>query len=336
MTSHETSIDRSNIAKRLRNTCILSLALLLVYNVTARALLEWRTPNVGYVVVRDKWNLVQQMESPVDWVVLGDSSGNQGVKPSVLESSLGVKSVNLCTVGGGTLVNDAWMLDLYIRRLGSPKRVILVHVYDIWHRRPNASIFAQFPLSSNTFSSLLPSPEFTLKEKIFLIFSRNIPLYFENASLAELIQFPYRSHPRWRPGLDGFMAVTEALPQRVLEDEKNHSEFVRKNKFQVSSQNKAALERILTLSQEKGFDVDYVHSPMYKGLFDKPEFQSYFGQVKQMLLEVERRHSRFRVLLKSPVTFEAEYLENNDHVVNEAAEVFTQTIASQYAGGVKR
>src|SRR5207253_10129783 len=122
--------------------------------------LQWslnRFPiNSGHGLVQAKWNLLKRLPAPIDVLVLGDSSGNQGVVPQLLGAALGGTTINACTLADALIVNDAWMLDLYIRRLGPPKRVILVHVYDVWERDISYDVWAQIPLPWGFWSDLDP------------------------------------------------------------------------------------------------------------------------------------------------------------------------------------
>lgn len=302
-------------ARRLRDTLALTAALLVLFNLLAALFLDRHTSNLGYFVVREKWKLLLGLERPVDWLILGDSSGNQAVRPDLFETGMGVKALNLCTVGGGTLVNDAWMLESYVRRLGPPKRVVLVHVYDVWHRRPNSLVFAQIPLGGAQLARLSPDPGFTGKEQAYFALSRYLPLYFENTSLADAAMYPWKAGQTSSLSADGFMEVLEAAPERVVADQARHLEFVRAHPFEVSPTNRAALERILALADQHQFDVVFVHSPIYDGLYAEKDFRAYFDRADQMLAELAAAHPRFHVLLEAPQTFPKEQMENTDHVV---------------------
>ena len=99
----------------------------------------------GVFLIRSKWNLLRDIDSPVEWLILGDSSANQGVIPDKFRSEYGGRVVNLGTVANALLIEDVWMLQDYIESHGAPKNVIVVHVYDMWVREADTSVFAHVP-----------------------------------------------------------------------------------------------------------------------------------------------------------------------------------------------
>src|SRR5438128_2449200 len=133
MTRLPVEIAGPSTARRLIGTIGGVLALVALANTAALFVLSRHPVNHGYKVIGAKWELLREQERPVDWLVLGDSSGNQGVVPAVLSERLGGSSLNLCTVGDLLAVNDAWMLETYIGTVGAPRKVLMVHAYDIWH-----------------------------------------------------------------------------------------------------------------------------------------------------------------------------------------------------------
>jgi hypothetical protein len=76
----------------------------LVVNLAAIGYLNHYTTNRGYWLVRQKWDILQGLEAPVEWLILGDSSGNQGLVPERLREKLGGAAINVCTVGNLTLL----------------------------------------------------------------------------------------------------------------------------------------------------------------------------------------------------------------------------------------
>src|SRR5687768_3258615 len=100
------------------------------------------TPNSGYKIVAKKWDLLTKAPD-VDILVIGDSSGDQGIDPDVLKQELGLTAMNFCTVGDMLVLNDAAMAEEYLRTHKPPKMVIDIHVYDVWDRDVAGSAMAQ-------------------------------------------------------------------------------------------------------------------------------------------------------------------------------------------------
>src|SRR4249920_755258 len=78
---------------------VLTLVVLLVVsaNVLAGLVLQRWSPNLGYAVAKKKWEILLTLHGPVDWLILGDSTANQGVDPRVLATHLGGRALNLGT-----------------------------------------------------------------------------------------------------------------------------------------------------------------------------------------------------------------------------------------------
>ena len=120
------------------------IVLLIGVNAIAGLYLHSNTTNWGYWIIRQKWDLLNSLQNPVDWLILGDSTCNQSVVPSVLERELSGKALNLCTIANMLLVDDYFMLTHYIDEFGPPANVVLVHVYDVWHRPGRYSKLGKF------------------------------------------------------------------------------------------------------------------------------------------------------------------------------------------------
>ncbi len=318
---------------RSRRATVISLfgtiALVALLNLLAGLWLERSSPNLGYRLIRAKWHALRTLEAPVDWLILGDSSGNQGLRPDVLERALGGRALNLCTIADTLTLNDAWMLREYLSRFPPPRAVVVVHVYDVWRRSPNVSVLAQAPMGLAAWVRLKPRPPLDSSALIERLATRLLPIYSESHSLKELMRRPTLRRPDLPSSApDGFMAVTQANPARVLEQKTGHLEFVRSAPFKMSAANRSGLEEMIRLAEEKGFDLWLTPSPMYEGLYREPDFQTYYGALLAELDALSRRHPRVRVLMRAPPLFSPDQMENADHVVGEAALAYSERVAS--------
>ncbi|MDY6805499.1 MAG: hypothetical protein SXA11_17050 [Cyanobacteriota bacterium] len=318
-----------------RQVCISILGTLifvLLANFVARWYLKYNTTNRGYLLIREKWELLLAQKQPVDWLILGDSSCNQGVVPSILEKRLGGTSINLCTLGDLGGVDDAWMVDLHLQKLGSPKNIVIVHVYDVWHREGiSRKLLAKIPLSWGYWEELQPPMQFSPRAMLDFLLLRYVPLLKENQTLSEVLRSPVHSFQKSRRlSLDanGFMAYEEPRPKRVENDKNKHIKFVRKNKFKMSVPNRQALEQIVALAQEYGFNVYLVNSPIYQDLYNNEDYQAYFSQV-QNTLSAYAAKSKKVYYIREPMVFSKEEMENADHLVYPAAKVYTDKLASE-------
>lgn len=311
---------------------LLTVASLLGVNWAAGELLKERTTNRGYWLVDEKWDLLEDLDEPVDWLVLGDSSCNQGIEPTVLEQTLGGEAVNLCTIGDLLAVNDAWMLERHIERLGPPRHVLIVHVYDVWirtrrylNRQP---LLAKIPLPWGFWEDLDPSVELSPKEERRIAVARYLPLWAENKTLSSWLHHPSKVFERdFHVTDEGFMPLDKANPRNVKRDSREHLERAKKRRLKLAPINEAALDHIAALAERHGFDVWIATSPVWEGVWKDQRFRSMFHGVVRQVQAVAAKHPRLHVILPTPATFRANEMENVDHVTAEAAEDYTREIA---------
>jgi len=314
---------------RGRLTAVIAAALIIVavFNIVAWWYLERYTPNTGYLLIRAKWALLASLKKPIDLLILGDSSGNQGVDPETLRDNLGITSVNLCTIGDALVLNDAWMLEEYIGRFGPPRAVLVVHGYDMWSRDINVSVLSKIP---GSWWRRRPDLGFGVKNRIRVILNRYVPLYAETASLGWVIRHPGSAFPSRLPMRpDGFMVETTAEPDRVKQDVEVHLQFIRQQERVLSDVNRAALRLIVQLAEANDFDLCLVPGPIYDSLASDSAFLVYFAAVRDTLAAVTASSPHTRFLLTAPVTFPAERMQSADHIVGSAAAEFTSRLAER-------
>jgi hypothetical protein len=309
---------------------VLLIVLLLNFVVAPRLLVGGR--NLAGWIIGHKWRLLHGLKTPVDDLVLGDSSCNQGVNPVTLARTLGDRrAVNLCTIGDMLALNDAWMLQRYIERFGAPRRVIIVHVYDIWSRDFDWARMGTIPVGIMAIRRF--NPEVQLKRWQFRSYleSRYFPLFSNNLSLQARLRTGdprSRNTPGPRP-VDslGFLADTVAFPDSVELDLGAHLRFLEKERFELSVDNRRSLARISALAKEHDFEVYLAPAPVYQALAEAPAFRRYYVQVQKALASVSGEGSRIHLVFDQPMTFPASQMQNADHLVLKAADRYTTELA---------
>lgn len=309
----------------------LAVASTLGLNALAGEALEELTTNRGYWLVHQKWDLLDSLDEPVDWLILGDSSCNQGVRPDVFEARLGESAVNLCTVGDLLAVNDAWMLERYIEDYGPPKHVVIVHVYDIWYRDARflnrQPLLAKIPLPWDFWEDLEPEVSLDSSQENKLFVARYLPLWSENKTLSSWLHHPSVVLDRdFEITDDGFMGLDAPNPKNVRKDAREHFHFTRTQRFSLSPINRDALERMGELSDRHGFDLWVASGPLWEGVWGDPHFRRYFDAAMRGLSEVAADFDHMRVVLRDPVRFPDGDMENVDHLTEDAAAVYTERL----------
>jgi hypothetical protein len=323
--------EKVGTAGPLRTVLLLvgALGTLLLLNAAAGRALHRYTTNIGYYLIVAKWELLESQRRPVDWLVLGDSSGNHSVRPDVIAAERGETALNLCTIGDMLAVDDAWMLGRYLKEVGKPKRVVLVHVYDMWPRnaeRLRQGLAARIPLRWGFWEQMDPPLEVAAKQRDRLLLSRYVPLYAENATLGDWVLHPSKMFAkRFTIDATGYMRNDLVRADEVAKDAAGHRRFVRNRTASVSSANQAAMVAVARLSREHGVPVYVAMAPLVETLWAEPSFRSYHTQVVEGLRKLGAPGG-IRVVLAEPATFAATKMENADHLTHEAAAEYTRRL----------
>ncbi len=305
-------------------TLVGSVVIVLIVNF---ALAHFMPRNPGYAVVRDKWAMLLNQKRPVDTLVLGDSSGYLGVIPAELEAKLKGPAINYCSIGAMLSVNDAWMLDAYLEKFPPPKRVILVHVYDIWATPVTPVTMSNVPTGKNWRFNL--KTNLTLKQKARILLTDYFPLYSENQTISSYILQPWLDRSNvFSGGLEsGFCPVETGNPLFVQSDTKIRLKNAQNQNFQMTGENRQALEYMVSLAKEKGFKLYVVNSPLYEKLYDNAEFQRYYAQTQTELKKLTDETSWAKVLFGEPQLFPIEEMGNSNHLLHSGARKFSSALA---------
>jgi len=286
----------------------------------------------GGRIIEKKWGILSSLDQPVDWLILGDSSADQGVVPTRIEESLGGRAVNLATVGNLLAVNDVWMLDEYIENHGAPNNVVIIHVYDMWRRDAETSAFAKVPLTPGYWRTGTPSLPFTISESAELMAFRYLPLFQSQNLIKKLMSDPgkIKIPPRTIQS-NGFTPVADPQPTTVEFDYSVHKSFYSQEQFELSEINRQALERLVELADEYEFDVYIANSPIFDGLKVDAKFQTYFTNVQDLLINLDVRSPYIHFVLCETPSYPKELMTNVDHLILEGALSFTDTLAKSIA-----
>lgn len=326
-------VDAGCIVKTIAFTVLLLCAI----NIGVEQYLTSHPVNLGYWVIQEKWKLLDELDEPVDWLILGDSSCNLGVNPSVFSDEISGSVLNLCTVGDSTALDDAWMLQRYINRFGAPKGVVVIHAYDIWHRSLKRPMLAQAPLVGDEKTDLVPQHLQSLSSRAMMMMSCCVPLYYQNVTLSHAIQYVWRRAPEPKLTEQGYMPWKEASPETVRVEYDQHILFVNtRDQFIMSEDNRSALNRIQSLADQNHFPVFIANSPLFIDLMENEMFIRYYNKVWSALEAVALNSSNMYMILHTPATYPIDQLAGVDHVTSVAADDFTRQIAGQIEAVISR
>ena len=326
-------IEPTANGRHLLITILAILIILILVNLASIWFLDKYPYNRGYWLVKAKWELLQTMEQPIDWLVVGDSSGNQGFDPTVFEREMaGQTAVNLATVADMGTVDDAWMLQTYIERFGPPSNLILIHTFDSWHRDLQFVFIGKSAMPWGSWNSLQPNLNFTFAQQRDIFLARFVPLYADNQSLSKsIMDATLTDRPlfanRYHLEPDGFMRHPAAAPARVERHALELIQFVDNRRFTMSEANQASIATLITLADQYNIQLYFVSAPLYEGLANDEQFQAYYNQILTTLNQLSQGSDNVHVL-ETIITFPADQMESPDHIMDAAAERYTSLLAA--------
>lgn len=307
-----------------------ALAIAGAVNFALLAWLESREPSILFRVVKNKWELVDKMEKPVECVVTGDSSGLCGVIPGVFEDLTNHSCVNLSTTGSMAALDDAWLLERYVERFGPPGYVVIVHVHGAWPIDIRKETMLQIPMAHGFWEELKPPVEFTPVDEFKLFLDRYAPLYARKNEISTTLKFPWKKPPSNGPlAKVGYYRIDKPKPSFVRKAAKEAVDTLKDKTFEISEANLAALERIKTLAGRGGFRIYIANAPIYKGLLGAEEFKDYYEQVQKRLVEIAEESADVFFVNRDAMAFEADEMENTMHLIYPAAIEYTKKLANE-------
>ena len=316
--------------KGIRGLLVILLTMFVLANTWIWFLFNPRPINRGHWIVQEKWRMLRELEAPVDWLIVGDSSCGHGIDPRIVESRLGGRAINLCTVGSMIALEGAWMIEVYLERFGNPRGIIVGHAYDVWSRTDRELRGALWLANSRAsfWNGLSPSAALDLDESLSLWISPWIPLYSQARSVEELIvsrgQVLKRENFVIEPG--GLTPAAGPDAAGVRRDSRLHLARVEGQVPSISKANDAALDAMVRSSRFGPTPIWLVNAPLHEGLWSEAEFRRYFGILQDELADRIAGEEHASLLLVEPLLFPAARMQNSDHVAPEAVSDYSVAI----------
>jgi hypothetical protein len=269
-------------------------------------------PKTVYETPLSSLQELRSLQAPVDWIVLGDSTASRSVRPGFLCPRLGVTCLDLSTAGNFSLVEEAWLLELYLRRFPPPKKVVLAHSF------PSFSIEARPELLENALA-VGWNDAADLRPRGFARFSpawwrwlggRVAPCRFMRDEIAESL---------FRKPLDTGVPPTPHWRRPDLEP--------------VSAGNREALSTIAELARAGGFSVDFVDSPASDLTLRVPGDVALRRAVQGYLHDFSRRHRGFTFIPGLPASYPPSMMRFGTaltHTGPEASKRFSAKLLEYY------
>ncbi|MFI5349412.1 MAG: hypothetical protein ACHQ2Z_07705 [Elusimicrobiota bacterium] len=281
-------------------------------------------PNTSYGFLQGALHELRSLKSPVDWILLGDSTSNTSVRPESLCPRLGVTCLNLSTVGDLSLVEEAWLLELYLRRFPPPHRVIMTHAFPAYGISPISDRLEKgFDVGLKDIEDLKPRGFSRFSPQWWRwLGDRVAPCRFMRAELAESLE----------------EIAEDFLPEAKPVPGPPQSPFSwRRSDYEpIAAGNREALEAIAEMAAARGFPVDIVDSPVSDLLLRHPSDVAARGSVKKDLIAFCRRHEGFTFIANLPESYPASMMLRRGsliHAGHPASVRFSAKLLEYYRAG---
>jgi hypothetical protein len=309
---------------------VATLALLASANAGVCVLLSRYPQSQAYEWTTYKWRLLLERAGPVDWLILGDSSGAYGVDPALIRTRLGKTALNLCTTAPMLLAEDAWMLAEYVSRFGGPDVVLLVHTHRRYSdQQVSPQCAAHVPMAWGYWRRVSPPLHFSAQERITFLLARYVPLYSESTTLGRIVRLRRQIRLRTPFRDDGFYVCPRARPAIARGQALQRLRELPGLDPSVSDLNAQAIQEVARLAEARRFDAYVVSAPVCSCLAGEPSFVAYNEAIQGQLAQLASGSDRLHVLLSSPMTFAARSMADPSHVTHEGAQSFTSAVIAE-------
>ena len=309
--------------------------------------------------------------SESDVLLVGDSALGHGVDARIISGETGLSAVDVALVGYFGIYGDYRMLRSHLDRGHLPKAIVLMHVYDVWHRE----------IEPNIYRRCAPSPgeaatDFLLQrgrpvEALDLLLGRLSETYRYKAHLQQVLcrnwlplipldqsskEIRYRKMVKFRRrhgwssignlehenrrirevvAETGYYPHERRHPVALAADAQYHLDFVQSAPFRISPDNRYWLERICGLAATREVPVYLAYGPLLRDCLEAEEFQPHLAGLREFFQEFQKAHPGFHVLTDDFFPVEVnEALNNIDHVTLEGERRFSRYLASRLSAAL--
>ena len=341
MSSSTSSSERVIPGQGLRCVVVTVLCFLLLERLWAFVAVEF-DPEVSFSIFGQRLAVCRDGSKSYDVLFLGDSSLGAGVVPEVFTEETGLSAYNLSTVGDGMLMADSYLLEEYLRHHRPPKAVVMMHVYDVWHRGIDMRLFNMHFTRPAELWTLLRHRLTGRRRVIDAALQLVAPSYRYKAIPERILCTAARRGPghlrRERAQRETFfrrqLAAGGFLPQKqdpfaVSADIRYHLDFVSSHDFRVSGANRYYLARMLRTAERGGFRVYFAFAPVAEEFAGEASAQRYLSAAREWVTMGQTGDAGKPELLaedypRFPVQMLAQTI---DHLSARTAEAFSRTLA---------
>lgn len=308
----------------------MTLLLVAFLNVGAKFYLESHPTTVAYTLVQEKWKLLRQQKEPADIVVLGDSAAAFCLDPEYLSEKTGLKVLNLATAGHILALNDAWMLNEYVRLVGKPQVVISIRFFPYWElESPSAHLLSCVPLPWEFWQVLRPGISLPGQQTWDLFLGRYFPLYSKSLTLQKLFRVWHHSPEITKVKKDGGLEL-DLPPVADFSAGKLFSQRLKSPvPFSISELNRFSLDALQSTCGKNGITLILANPPAYQGDTEQKYYASYLESLDQSLQAFASFYPHVLFFRAEPLVLGEEEMIDAIHARPSGARTYTERFYQQ-------
>jgi len=307
---------------------LVAIVFVLLVNAISHKYLEAQPPDTHAFSVFTYFRGIQTWDTGVDILILGDSTGRVNLEEGSFSDRLGGQAVKF-TVGGTSLLMDAWMLSAYVEKFGAPDSVIISHNSPTSYNFMHSIEFMAAPhLPWNYWNELGIAPAWQEGELIELFITKYAVLYSYGDILRERFinfwdLFDYAVKPV-KPTNEYFEGSTSK--QRAMDI--NHKRDYYTGEFNPSADTTNALSFMSTLAREKHFQLYIVFQPEWDEAVNSGIRKSILDAQVQYLSQFTDS-TYVHIIRDDSLTFTKEQMQNPNHLRPGVTHIKTESDLSE-------
>lgn len=275
------------------------------------------------------WHGLLELQAPVDNIIMGDSTAGVCVITGPITDRLGGSTINLTNNVGSSILTDAWMVEQYIQRWGTPKNVLLIRSNSGYEVPHNLEFMSVVPLGWGYWDNIAPNWE--KNELIDLFIKKYIVIYSNSDILSNRLLNPMtmfkQPYQKTNPSLTYSSGSTAASDMdNVL---KGRPAWIY-GTFNPSIDSTTALKFMSNMAEKRGFNLYIIVGPECDEIFADPARKAKISSMYKYVAQFAKSKNVY-VIPNVPIQFKKESMQNPNHLRPGAEKVYSEKITDAIA-----
>lgn len=275
------------------------------------------------------WHGLIDLQSPVDTIILGDSTARVDLVTGPIADRLGGSVINLANNAGSSLLMDAWMLQYYLDKFGPPHNVILLRGCHSYEREHDLEFMSIVPLEWGYWDQLGTAPVWKDSEELKMFVSKYGVLNSESDILSDRLTHPLdllaQPYLKREPVPYYSMGTTVASE---LEDFRRGKTASTYTPFVPSLDTTNAIVAMSDQARSLGFQLFVAIGPEWDEAYQDPDRQAKVSGMVEWLAQFT--DSQYvHVLLSAPMVFRGDQMQNINHLRPGAEVQYTEAVVAE-------